>query len=115
MIYFNYLLKATDISNEFVQTNFLEQRDIRILEIIFLNSFKPNTHLKVNDVIEISNLGSRATIHRGLYRLRESKVIDFFHKPGNYRFKYLMPAGKAVNYFSKLEQIMLTAACPMGH
>ena len=51
MIYFNYLLKSTEISNEFVQTNFLEQRDIRILEIIFLNSFNPNTHLKVSDVI----------------------------------------------------------------
>ena len=109
MSYLVYLKKVTEISNEFVQYNGLEQRDIKILEIIFINSFQPNSHLKVNDVIEVSELGSRATIHRGLYRLRESEVIEFFHKPGNYRFKYLKPTKKAVNYFSKLEQTMLSA------
>ena len=109
MSYLLYLKKATEISSEFVQNNGLEQRDIRILEIIFINSFQPNSHLRVNDVIEILDLGSRATIHRGLFRLRESEVIEFFHKPGNYRFKYLKPAKKAVNYFSQLEQTMLNA------
>lgn len=107
MSYLAYLEKTLEITREFVQNNGLEQRDIRILEIIFINSFQLNSHLKVNDVIEILDLGSRATIHRGLYRLRESEIIEFFHKPGNYRFKYLKPAKKAENYFSKLEQTML--------
>jgi len=109
MSYVIYLKKATELSTEFVQTNGLEQRDIRILEIIFINSFQPISHLRINDIIGISDLGSRATIHRGLLRLRESEAIEIFYKLGNYRTKYLKLANKALVYFSKLEQTMLNA------
>jgi hypothetical protein len=109
MSYIGYLQKASAISSEFIQNNGLEQRDLRILEIIFINSFEPNSHLRVIDVIEITDFGSKATIHRCLIRMREAEVIEFFHEPGNYRVKYLKPAKKALSYFSKLEQAMLNA------
>lgn len=109
MSYLLYLKKSTEISNEFIQNNALEKRDLRILEIIYINSFHFNTHLMVSDVIEITDLGSRATIHRGLFRMRESEVIEFFHESRNYRSKYIKPAKKAVNYFRQLEQTMRNA------
>ena len=105
----NYLHPYTKLSLEFIQINDLEQRDLKILEIIFINSFPPNSYLTVNEIIGIEYLGSRATIHRGLLRLRESGVVDFFHQVGNYRTKYLRPTKKSLNYFNLLEQIMLNA------
>ncbi len=104
----NYLHISREISLDFIQVNCLEQRDLKILEVIFLNSFPPKNHITVNDLIGIEYLGSRATIHRGLYRLRESGIVDFFHKAGSYRTKYLRPTKKALNYYSMLEQIMLS-------
>lgn len=104
MSYLMYLKKSIEISNEFIQNNGMDKRDLRILEIIFINSLETSFKLMVSDVIQIKDLGSRATIQRGLFRMRESEVIEFFHEPGNYRSKYIKPAKKAVNYFGKLEQ-----------
>ena len=109
MNFLKILKLEIEISNQFIHTNFLEYRDLRILEIIFLNSVPIDTCLTVNDIIVIKSLGSRATIHRALLRMRESDVIEFFHQSGNYRTKYLKPSAKALNYFSNLEQTMLTA------
>jgi hypothetical protein len=103
----NYLFTSREISLDFAKVNRLEQRDLRILEVIFLNSFPPKNHLTVSDVIGIEYLGSRATIHRGLYRLRQSGIVDFFHQSGCYRTKYLRLTKKALNYYSLIEQIML--------
>jgi hypothetical protein len=108
MNFYLYLKKRIEFSNVFIESNALEYRDLRILEVIFLNSSPGNTYLNVNDIIVIKSLGSRATIHRALLRMRESEVIEFFHHAGDYRTKYLKPATKAVIYFSKLEHTMLT-------
>ena len=81
----------------------MEYRDIRILKIIYLNSIN-ESYLTVSDIIETKDLGSSATIHRGLYRMRRANVIDFFYKADSYKVKYLKPANEALNYFNKLEK-----------
>ena len=106
MNFYLHIKNSIELSNKFIESNALEYRDLRILEIIFLNSLPSNKFLTVNDIISIKNLGSRATIHRALLRMRESEVIEFFHQGGDYRTKYLKPAAKSLNYFSKLEQTM---------
>ena len=103
----HYLQAAAEISLDFIQENYLEHRDLKVLELIFINSRNSQTCLTVNDVIGTEHLGSRATIHRGLHRMRESGVIDFFNQSGNYRTKYLKPSSIADEYFRKLEKSML--------
>ena len=105
-----FLQVSKEISLNFMQENYLEQRDLKILELIYINSDNPNSCLTVNDVIGTEYLGSRATIHRGLHRLRESDVIEFFNQSGNYRTKFLRPSKIAINYFRKLEVGMLESA-----
>ena len=104
MKFYLHIKNSIEISNKFLESNALEYRDLRILDIIFLNSSPGNIHLTVNDIIIIKSLGSRATIHRALLRMRESEIIEFFYQQGNWRTKYLKPAPKAINYFNKLEQ-----------
>ena len=106
----NFLQISNEISLNFMQENYLEQRDIKILELIYINSHNSDSFLTVNDVIRTEYLGSRATIHRGLHRLRESDVIEFFNQSGNYRTKFLRPSKLAINYFRKLEVGMLESA-----
>ena len=44
---------SIEISNKFLESNALEYRDLRILDIIFLNSYPGNIHLTVNNIIII--------------------------------------------------------------
>jgi len=103
MIYYEFLKSELILTEKFVNSCSLEYRDIRILKIIYLNSLN-EMYLTLSDIIEIKDLGSRATIHRGLYRMRRANVIDFFCKADSYKVKYLKPANEALNYFNKLEQ-----------
>jgi hypothetical protein len=103
----HYLQASGKISLDFIQENYLEHRDLKVLELIYIHFRSSKTCLTVNDVIGTAHLGSRATIHRGLHRMRESGVIDFFNQSGNYRTKYLKPSSIADEYFRKLEKSML--------
>jgi len=110
MNFYHYLKASSEISIAFAKENYLEQRDLKVLDLIFLNSNNPTTCLTVNDVISTEYLGSRATVHRGLLRMRESGVIEFFNQSGNYRTKYLRPTKLAEDYFRELEKSMLDAS-----
>jgi hypothetical protein len=105
-----FLQVSNEISLNFSQKNYLEQRDLKILELIYINSHNPDSCLTVNDVIGAEYLGSRATLHRCLHRLRESHLVEYFNLPGNYRTKFLRPSKIALDHFRKINVVLLESA-----
>ena len=62
--------------------------------------------LSVRLAIDIAHLGSPATLHKRLSRLRQMELIDAVSEEGDRRTKYLIPTGKGLRYVEKISQAM---------
>ena len=66
-----------------------------------------NAPLTVRQAIGIEALGSPATLHKRLSRLRSMELIKAVGFHGNRRTKYLAPTVLALKHFETLSQEML--------
>jgi hypothetical protein len=89
----------------------LNADEMELFGIICVNwSFeKP---LKVNDAINNPRLGSAATLHKRLQRLRDMNMIDDIKKDGDKRTKYLHPSSKGMVYLKWLDSMLLRSIHP---
>ena len=60
--------------------------------------------LSVRQAIDIEHLGSPATLHKRVSRLRNMDLIDAVSEGGDRRTKYLVPTGKGLQYVERLSK-----------
>jgi hypothetical protein len=65
--------------------------------------------MTVREAIGLADLGSPATLHKRITRLREKEMLSTLNQEGDRRAKFLMPTQRTIDYFSHLGQSMQDA------
>lgn len=77
-----------------------------LFEAIVL-AWAENKPLKVSEAIGIDRLGSAATQHKRLARLRQMELIDTLRQDDDHRTKLLVPTAKGLEYASRVGVALL--------
>lgn len=64
--------------------------------------------LTVRNAISLSDLGSAATLHKRVDKLRHLGFIEDEKIEGDHRRKFLIPTQKTIDYFERLGSVMAT-------
>ena len=86
----------------------LDANENALLEAIALRWFE-NKPMTVREAIGISQLGSPATLHKRITRLRNRDLVQTFNQPDDKRAKYLIPTDKSIAMFKDFGKKMNTA------
>jgi hypothetical protein len=65
--------------------------------------------MTVREAIALDDLGSPATLHKRITRLREKEMLSTLNLEGDRRAKFLIPTQRTLDYFSHLGQSMQAA------
>lgn len=86
----------------------MDANELALLESVVLrwHEGKPMT---VREAIGLDRLGSPATLHKRITRLREKDMIGTLHLDGDRRAKYLTPTKRSLTYFDHLGQSLTQA------
>jgi Fe-S-cluster formation regulator IscX/YfhJ len=106
--YLRFLQLAKAIQN-LPDGQILDANENALLEAIALHWFeqKPMT---VREAIGLSELGSPATLHKRITRLRNSGMVEAFNQPDDKRAKYLIPTEKTLAMFNAFGKKMTAVA-----
>ena len=86
----------------------LDANENALLEAIALRWFE-NKPMTVREAIGISQLGSPATLHKRITRLRNRDLVQAFNQPDDKRAKYLIPTDKSIAMFKDFGKKMNAA------
>ena len=86
----------------------LDANENALLEAIALRWFE-NKPMTVREAIGISQLGSPATLHKRITRLRNRDLVKTFNQPDDKRAKYLIPTDKSIAMFKDFGKKMNAA------
>ena len=89
----------------------LDANENALLEAIALRWFE-NKPMTVREAIGISQLGSPATLHKRITRLRNRDLVQTFNQPDDKRAKYLIPTDKSIAMFKNFGKKMNAAISP---
>jgi DNA-binding MarR family transcriptional regulator len=105
--YLRFLQLAKAIKN-LPDAPLLDANENALLEAIALRWFeqKPMT---VREAIGLSNLGSPATLHKRITRLRNRDLVQTFSQTDDKRAKFLVPTEKSLAMFNDYGKKMNTA------
>ena len=98
--YFRFLQVARVIQSETL-SNHLDVNSLALLETITLCWFEGKP-LTISQVIGLSELGSPATLHKRLAKLRENDLVIAQSIEGDTRSKLIVPSEKSMAYFERL-------------
>ena len=62
--------------------------------------------MTVREAIALDHLGSPATLHKRITRLRQKELLIAFNQEGDRRAKYLIPSEKTLLFFGHLGRNM---------
>ena len=62
--------------------------------------------MTVREAIALDHLGSPATLHKRISRLREKDLLVAFNQEGDRRAKYLIPTEKTLSFFEGMGDTM---------
>ena len=65
--------------------------------------------MTVREAIGLTELGSPATLHKRITRLREKDMLSNLNLEGDRRAKFLIPTQRTLDYFQNLGQSMQQA------
>jgi DNA-binding MarR family transcriptional regulator len=82
----------------------LPNREQHILEAVLKNP--SNNRQKVQDILRLKELGSQATIHAALTRLKKMHLLIFTNDEGDGRVKLISLAPKAILILKSLGKLM---------
>ncbi len=85
----------------------LDANEKALLEEVALRWFD-NRAMTVREAIGLSQLGSPATLHKRITRLRQKDMLMTFNQPEDKRAKYLIPTEKTLDMFEYLGNEMKT-------
>lgn len=79
----------------------MDANESALLEAVVLRWYeqKPMT---VREAIGLAQLGSPATLHKRITRLRDKDLLDTMNQDGDRRAKFLIPTARTLEYFSHL-------------
>jgi hypothetical protein len=106
--YLRFLQLAKAIQN-LPDGQILDANENALLEAIALRWYeqKPMT---VREAIGLSELGSPATLHKRITRLRSRGMVEAFNQPDDKRAKYLIPTEKTLAMFNDFGKKMVVVA-----
>jgi hypothetical protein len=91
----------------------LDANEKALLEEIVLRWFEKRV-MTVREAIGLSHLGSPATLHKRITRLRQKDLLKTFNQTEDKRAKYLIPTDKTIALFGDFGKKMSTAiAAPL--
>jgi hypothetical protein len=83
----------------------MDPNERALLQAVVLRWYE-NTPMTVREAIGLSTLGSPATLHKRITRLREKEMLGTLNQEGDRRAKFLVPTPRTIEYFSHLGQSM---------
>ena len=86
----------------------LDANEKALLEEIVLRWYE-NRVMTVREAIGLTHLGSPATLHKRITRLRQKDLLKTFNQPDDKRAKYLFPTDKTMTLFGDFGKKMNTA------
>ena len=86
----------------------LDANEKALLEEIALSSFEDRV-MTVREAIGLNHLGSPATLHKRITRLRQKNLLKSFSQPEDKRAKYLIPTDQTIAMFGDFGKKMNSA------
>lgn len=81
----------------------MDANESALLEAVVLRWYEGHT-MTVREAIHLATLGSPATLHKRITRLRNKEMLATYSEPGDRRAKFLIPTQQALDYFDRLGQ-----------
>jgi len=92
----------------------LDANEKALLEDVALRWFE-NQPMTVREAIGLAHLGSPATLHKRITRLRQKQMLMTFNQPEDKRAKYLIPTEKTISLFGDFGKKMNSAISVASH
>ena len=83
----------------------LDANETALLEAVVLR-WHQGEPMTVREAIRLDQLGSPATLHKRVTRLRQKLWLDTHSEPGDRRAKFLVPTPRTLEHFHQLGQSM---------
>ncbi len=83
----------------------MDANESALLEAVVLR-WHEGQAMTVREAINLAALGSPATLHKRVTRLRNKDMLATHSEPGDRRAKFLIPTQQALDYFERLGQSM---------
>ena len=91
----------------------MDANESALLEAVVLR-WHEGQPMTVREAIGLAHLGSPATLHKRVTRLRQKEMLDAFSEAGDRRAKFLIPTTKALDYFDQLGRSMQQVQAATG-
>ncbi len=88
--------------------NLMDANESALLEAVVLR-WHQGQPMTVREAINLAALGSPATLHKRITRLRTKDLLSTYSEPGDRRAKFLVPTQQALDHFHHLGQTMQQA------
>lgn len=86
----------------------MDANEEALLQAVVLRWYEQEP-MTVREAIGLANLGSPATLHKRITRLREKDMLSTLNLEGDRRYKFLIPTQRTLDYFQNLGQTMQQA------
>jgi DNA-binding MarR family transcriptional regulator len=86
----------------------MDANEVALLEAVVLRWYE-NQPMTVREAIGLADLGSPATLHKRITRLREKDMLSTLNQEGDRRAKFLIPTQRTLDYFNHLGRSMQQA------
>jgi DNA-binding MarR family transcriptional regulator len=86
----------------------MDANELALLQAVVLR-WHENSPMTVREAIALATLGSPATLHKRITRLREKEMLSTLNLEGDRRAKFLIPTPRTLDYFDHLGQSMQAA------
>ena len=86
----------------------MDANESALLQSVVLRWYE-NHPMTVREAIGLAQLGSPATLHKRITRLREKDMLSTLNQEGDRRAKFLIPTQRTLDYFGNLGQSMQQA------
>jgi hypothetical protein len=86
----------------------MDANESALLETVVLR-WHEGQPMTVREAISLASLGSPATLHKRVTRLRQKDMLSTFSEPGDRRAKFLIPTQQALDHFDQLGRSMQQA------
>lgn len=106
-LYFQFLKLSQSVQNN-DQGQGLSPTETDLLKEVVLRDFEGRA-FSVSEALALKNLGSPATLHKRLQRLREAGLLSFTKEITDKRTKYLIATPLAIQYFERMGDAMQKA------
>jgi len=86
----------------------MDANEKALLQAVVL-SWHQGQPMTVREAMGVAELGSPATLHKRITRLRDKDMLSTLNQEGDRRAKFLIPTQRTLDYFSHLGQSMQQA------